>query len=121
IREYARPSTTAINAYIKPLAERYLASLAAELSRRGMTAPLLLMLSNGGLTSIEEAVRRPVQLLESGPAAGALAAAHLGSRDGGAPVLAFDMGGTTANLSSVGDRAPTVAYHFAVGRERRFV
>ena len=121
IREYERTSTTVINAYIKPLAERYLASLAAELSARAITAPLLLMLSNGGLTSIEEAVRRPVQLLESGPAAGALAAAHLGSRDGGAHVLAFDMGGTTAKLSIVDDGAPTVAYHFEVGRERRFV
>src|SRR5262249_51926181 len=121
IREYERTSTTVINAYINPLAERYLASLAAELCARAITAPLLLMLSKGGLTSIEEAVRRPVQLLESGPAAGALAAAHLGTRDGGAHVLAFDMGGTTAKLSIVDNGEPKVAYSFEVARERRFI
>ena len=121
IREYERTSTTVINAYIKPLAERYLATLAAELATRAIGAPVLLMLSNGGLTGIEEAVRSPVQLLESGPAAGALAAAHLGSRDGGAHVLAFDMGGTTAKLSIVDDGKPKVAYSFEVARERRFI
>ena len=121
IREYERASTTAINAYIKPLAERYLSSLASQVAARGVSAPLLLMLSNGGLTNIEEAKRTPVQLLESGPAAGALAAAHLGARDGGAHVLAFDMGGTTAKLSVVDDGKPTVAYSFEVARERRFI
>ena len=121
IREYERTSTTVINAYIKPLAERYLATLAAELATRAIGAPVLLMLSNGGLSGVEEAVRSPVQLLESGPAAGALAAAHLGSRDGGAHVLAFDMGGTTAKLSIVDDGKPKVAYSFEVARERRFI
>ena len=121
IREYERVSTTAINAYIKPLAERYLASLAAQVAARGIAAPLLLMLSNGGLTNIEEAKRTPVQLLESGPAAGALVAARLGAGDGGAHVLAFDMGGTTAKLSIIDDGKPTVAYSFEVARERRFI
>ena len=79
------------------------------------------MLSNGGLTNIEEAKRTPVQLLESGPAAGALVAAHLGAGDGGAHVLAFDMGGTTAKLSIIDDGKPTVAYSFEVARERRFI
>ena len=99
IREYERVSTTVINAYIKPLAERYIAALSERIAARGIAAPLLLMLSNGGLTNIEEAKRTPVQLLESGPAAGALVAAHLGAADGGKHVLAFDMGGTTAKLS----------------------
>ena len=121
IREYERVSTTAINAYIKPLAERYLSSLAAQVAARGIAAPLLLMLSNGGLTNIEEAKRTPVQLLESGPAAGALVAARLGAGDGGAHVLAFDMGGTTAKLSIIDDGRPTVAYSFEVARERRFI
>jgi N-methylhydantoinase A len=121
IREYERASTTAINAYIKPLAERYLASLSERIAARGIAAPLLLMLSNGGLTNIDEAKRTPVQLLESGPAAGALVAAHLAGRDGGAHVLAFDMGGTTAKLSVVDDGKPTVAYSFEVARERRFI
>ncbi len=79
IREYERVSTTVINAYIKPLAERYISALSDRIAARGITAPLLLMLSNGGLTNIEEAKRTPVQLLESGPAAGALVAAHLGA------------------------------------------
>jgi N-methylhydantoinase A len=121
IREYERVSTTVINAYIKPLAERYLDALAARLAARGITTPLLLMLSNGGLTNIDEAKRTPVQLLESGPAAGALVAAKLGAADGGAHVLAFDMGGTTAKLSIIDDGKPTVAYSFEVARERRFI
>jgi N-methylhydantoinase A len=121
IREYERTSTTVINAYIKPLAERYLATLASELQARDISAPVLLMLSNGGLTGVEEAARSPVQLLESGPAAGALAAAHLGTHDGGAHVLAFDMGGTTAKLSIVDNGEPKVAYSFEVARERRFI
>jgi N-methylhydantoinase A len=121
IREYERTSTTVINAYIKPLAERYLTTLASELQARDISAPVLLMLSNGGLTSVEEASRSPVQLLESGPAAGALAAAHLGTRDGGAHVLAFDMGGTTAKLSIVDNGEPKVAYSFEVARQRRFI
>ena len=121
IREFERSSTTVINAYIKPLAERYISSLAAQASERGIGAPLLLMLSNGGLTNIEEAKRTPVQLLESGPAAGALVAAHLGARDGGEHVLAFDMGGTTAKLSIVDGGKPTVAYSFEAAREKRFI
>ena len=121
IREYERTSTTVINAYVKPLAERYLTTLAAELAARDISAPLLLMLSNGGLTGLQEAVRSPVQLLESGPAAGALVAAHLGTSDGGEHLLAFDMGGTTAKLSIVDDGKPTIAYSFEVGRERRFI
>jgi N-methylhydantoinase A len=121
IREYERVSTTVINAYIKPLAERYISSLASQVAARGISAPLLLMLSNGGLTNIEEAKRTPVQLLESGPAAGALVAAHLGAADGGSHVLAFDMGGTTAKLSIIDDGKPTVAYSFEAAREKRFV
>jgi N-methylhydantoinase A len=121
IREYERTSTTVINAYIKPLADRYLSSLADQIAARGIAAPLFLMLSNGGLTNIEEAKRTPVQLLESGPAAGALVAAHLAAHDGGEHVLAFDMGGTTAKLSVIDGGKPTVAYSFEVAREKRFI
>jgi N-methylhydantoinase A len=121
IREYERTSTTVINAYIKPLAERYLSALADQLAGRGIAAPLLLMLSNGGLTNIAEAKRTPVQLLESGPAAGALVAAHLGACDGGDHVLALDMGGTTAKLSIIDGGKPIVAYSFEAAREKRFI
>ncbi|MFM9941463.1 MAG: hydantoinase/oxoprolinase family protein [Hyphomicrobiaceae bacterium] len=120
IREYERTSTTVINAYVRPLAERYLGALATEINARNITAPLLLMLSNGGLTNLDEAKRSPVQLLESGPAAGALVAAHLGREEGGAHVLAFDMGGTTAKLSVIDDGKPSVAYSFEAAREQRF-
>ena len=120
IREYERVSTTVINAYVKPLAERYLSTLAARLIAQGVSAPLLLMLSNGGLTNLEEAQKMPVRMLESGPAAGALVAAHIGTALGREHVLAFDMGGTTAKLSVIDDGKPAVAYTFEVARERRF-
>jgi N-methylhydantoinase A len=121
IREYERTSTTVCNAYVKPLVERYLSALAERIAARGIAAPLLMMLSNGGLTNVAEAKRSPVQLLESGPAAGALVAAHFGARDGGAHVLAFDMGGTTAKLSVIDDGRPAVTYNFEAAREKRFI
>ena len=120
IREYERVSTTVVNAYIKPLAERYLSSLAAELAARGISAPLLLMLSNGGLTHIEDAKHTPVKLLESGPAAGVLIAAHLARHEGEKRVLAFDMGGTTAKLGVVDAGEPSIGYSFEVARAQRF-
>lgn len=121
IREYERTSTTVCNAYIKPLAELYLESLSSKLEAAGIGAQLLMMLSNGGLTNVAEAKRVPVQLLESGPAAGALAAAYLAGADGGKHVLAFDMGGTTAKLSVIDDGAPKVAYSFEAARAKRFI
>jgi N-methylhydantoinase A len=120
IREFERTSTTAANAYVRPLADRYLASLETQLKALGIAAPLLMMLSNGGLTHAGEARRLPVQLLESGPAAGAIAAAYFAKRSGIANVLAFDMGGTTAKLSIVANNQPLIAYAFEAGRERRF-
>ena len=121
MREYDRVSTTVASAYIKPLAARYLQGLADELAAIGVTAPLLLMLSNGGLTHTAEVIRNPVQMLESGPAAGALAAAFFGGRDGHRQLLGFDMGGTTAKLSLVEDGEPLIAYGFEAGRQKRFM
>jgi len=121
IREYERASTTVANAYIKPLAVRYLALMARRLADLGLPAPLLLMLSSGGLTHVAEAQRTPVQMLESGPAAGAIAAAHFGREEGGGNLLAFDMGGTTAKLSLVDDGEPLTAYSFEAARQKRFV
>lgn len=121
IREYERTSTTVVNAYIKPLAESYLELLTIEIARLGIKAPLFMMLSNGGLTHIGEAKRVPVQLLESGPAAGALAGALFGGRSKIADVLAFDMGGTTAKLAMVEDGKPLLAYQFETSRAKRFV
>ena len=121
IREYERASTTVANAYIKPLAARYLALMARRLADLGLPAPLLLMLSSGGLTHVTEAQRTPVQMLESGPAAGAIAAAFFGREDSGGNLLAFDMGGTTAKLSLVDDGEPLTAYSFEAARQKRFV
>ena len=120
IREYERASTTAINAYVKPLAQLYLDRLASKLSSAQIAAPLFMMLSNGGLTHVAEAKRIPVQLLESGPAAGALAGAFFGLGSNVDRVLAFDMGGTTAKLSVVDDGEPLIAYRFEAAREKRF-
>jgi N-methylhydantoinase A len=122
IREFERASTTAANAYIKPLAQRYLALMGRRLAEAGIPAPLLLMLSSGGLTHVSEAARAPVRMLESGPAAGAIAAAFFGRDDAeGGRVLAFDMGGTTAKLSLVDDGEPLTAYAFEAARQRRFI
>jgi N-methylhydantoinase A len=118
IREFERASTAVANAYIKPLARRYLDLMARRLRGLGIPAPLLLMLSSGGLTHVAEAERTPVQMLESGPAAGAIAAAFFGDEG---KLLAFDMGGTTAKLSLVEAGEPLTAYSFEAARQRRFI
>ena len=121
IREYERASTTVANAYIKPLARQYLDAMARRVAGLGIPAPLLLMLSSGGLTHVAEAERTPVQMLESGPAAGALAAAFFGREDSRGNLLAFDMGGTTAKLSLVDRGEPLTAYAFEAARQKRFL
>jgi N-methylhydantoinase A len=121
IREYERSSTTVANAFIKPLASGYLDLMRRAIAALGVRAPLFMMLSNGGLTHIDEAKRVPIQLLESGPAAGALAGAFFAARSRVADVLAFDMGGTTAKLAMVERGEPLVAYRFEASREKRFI
>jgi N-methylhydantoinase A len=120
IREYDRASTTVANAYVKPLANVYVDNLVRQTAALGIGAPYFMMLSNGGLTHIAEAKRSPVQLLESGPAAGALVGAYFGGKAGIDNILAFDMGGTTAKLALVDHGEPHVAYHFEAAREKRF-
>ncbi len=120
IREFERISTTVANAYIKPLASRYLAALEARVSALGLRSGVLMMLSNGGLCHISEARRNPIELLESGPAAGAISAAHYGLRDGQSQLLAFDMGGTTAKLSLIEHGQPAIAFGFEAARRKRF-
>lgn len=120
IREYERSSTTVANAFVKPLAHAYLTELEARMSEMGITAPLFLMVSSGGLTNIDEARRNPIQLLESGPAAGTLSAAFFGERSDVGHVLAFDMGGTTAKLSVIDNGEPLISYKFEAARTRRF-
>jgi N-methylhydantoinase A/oxoprolinase/acetone carboxylase beta subunit len=95
-REFERTSTTVANAYVQPLAARYLRGLASGLAAEGVRAPLHIMLSNAGTCSLETAAAFPIRLVESGPSGGALAAAYWAERAGYPDVLAFDMGGTTA-------------------------
>jgi N-methylhydantoinase A len=121
IREYPRCVTAVANAYVRPIAEIYLESLEKALKQVGIPGSLFLMLSNGGLTHVAEAKRAPVQLLESGPAAGALAGAWFGRHAGLDRVLAFDMGGTTAKLALVDDGEPLVAWGFEAARTKRFL
>jgi N-methylhydantoinase A len=120
IREYERFSTTAANAYVQPIAERYLRDLAARLKSGGFACPLFLMLSGGGITDLETAMRFPIRLIESGPAGGVALAAHIARQCGLDRVLSFDMGGTTAKIAIVDDAVPQTARSFEFGRVFRF-
>jgi len=120
IREYPRTSTTAINAYAQPITEPYLQGLARGLEKAGLKHQPLIMLSSGGIIGAEVAGRNPVRMIESGPAAGALAAAWYAERLGLDRLLSFDMGGTTAKACLIEDRKPLVAGSFEVDRIYRF-
>jgi N-methylhydantoinase A len=121
IGEYVRTSTVVANAYTLPLVSRYLETLARRVSELGIDAPLRIMLSTGGLTTVETARRFPVRLCESGPAAGALSAAFWAARDDATgAILAFDMGGTTAKSCLVEGGTPLIARQFEVARVHRF-
>ncbi len=121
IREYERLSTACASAYIQPLMAAYLTDLDERLAKLGITAPLLLMLSNGGLCTLDTAVRAPVGLVESGPAGGALLAARVAAEHGLEDLLSFDMGGTTAKLCLLNDGAPATSREFEVARVYRFL
>lgn len=120
IREYERTSTTVVNVYVQGRVEDYLRELEARLDRLGARATVLLMLSSGGLARVETAIRFPVRLLESGPAAGALAAARAGSRSNRPDLLSFDMGGTTAKFCVIAGGEPLLAQEFEFDRVYRF-
>ena len=120
IREYERTSTTIANVYVRPLVERYLRRLEERLRRLGFDGSFYVMLSNGGTASVETACRFPVRLLESGPAAGALAAAFYGEAAGFSDVLSFDMGGTTAKACLIDGGEPLTSTDFEVARVYRF-
>lgn len=120
MREYTRFSTTVANAYVQPLMDAYLGRLSRTLQERGVNAPLLLMLSSGGVTTVETARRFPVRLVESGPAGGAIFAADIARRLGIDRALAFDMGGTTAKICLIDDAQPHTSQSFEVGRVHRF-
>ncbi len=120
IREYQRMSTTVANAYVQPLTESYLTHLSDELSILGYQRPLHLMLSSGGITTTEVAVRHPIRMLESGPAGGVFLASFLGRTLGREHLISFDMGGTTAKISYVTNGKPSRARSYEVARVERF-
>src|SRR5947209_1651092 len=120
MREYERFSTACANAYVQPLIGRYLADLDAMLRREGFVCPLFLMLSGGGLTSVETAIRFPVRLVESGPAGGAIFAAEIARQCRLDKVLSYDMGGTTAKICLIDDLNPQTSRAFEVARIYRF-
>ena len=99
--EFERTSTTVVNAYVAPLIERYLRSLRAKFDAQGTKAPILVMQSNGGLISAGVAAEHPVTIIESGPAAGVIAAARLARDSGYVNVITLDMGGTTTKASII--------------------
>src|SRR5580698_4232309 len=120
IREYPRASTTAINAYTTPITEPYLRGLAAGLEKAKVANRPLIMLSSGGVIGADIAGRNPVRMIESGPAAGALAATYYAEKLGLDRLLSFDMGGTTAKACLIEDRKPLIASSFEVDRIYRF-
>lgn len=120
MREYERFNTVCANAYVQPLMASYLVRLRDQLVERGLSCPLYLVHSGGGLMSVESAAAFPVRLVESGPAGGAIFAADLAARYGRDRVLSFDMGGTTAKITLIEDSRPQTAKTFEVDRTARF-
>jgi N-methylhydantoinase A len=115
IKEYERTSTTVINAYVRPIVEKYLNSLLREFERIDVDAPLLLMQSNGGLTTAKVATELPMHIVESGPAAGVVGVQALTRQIGISKAISFDMGGTTAKASIVENGEVSRALEYSVG------
>ena len=120
VREYPRTSTTVANAYVEPPLRRHLAEMEDGLRSLGFGGVIYMMLSEGGITTLEAARSFPVRLVESGPAAGAMAAAYYGEALGYDDLVSFDMGGTTAKLCLITGGRPSRTTEFEVAREHRF-
>ncbi len=114
-REYERSATTVVNAYVRPLMDRYVAGIRSGLDGAGIEAPLTIMQSSGGVMTSDDAGRRPVLALESGPAAGVVAALGVAERLGFPNAISFDMGGTTAKASLIEDGAVSRGREYEVG------
>ena len=120
VREYPRTSTTVANSYVEPSLGRHLAEMESGLKSLGFAGVIYMMLSEGGVTTLELARAFPVRLVESGPAAGATAAAYYGEILGHKDIVSFDMGGTTAKLCLITDGQPSRTNEVEVAREHRF-
>ncbi|MCP4316255.1 MAG: hydantoinase/oxoprolinase family protein [Hyphomicrobiales bacterium] len=119
VREYERFSTTCANASVRPLISGYLTRLRDTLTDRGVRSPLFLMMSGGGLTTLDSAARFPIRLVESGPAGGAILAGHIAQSAGYDEVMSFDMGGTTAKICLISKGEPERARRFEIARAYR--
>jgi N-methylhydantoinase A len=115
-REYERANTAVVNAYVTRLVADYLGELEARLPTAGITASMWVMQSSGGLSSVEQARALAVRTLESGPAAGVLAAARFGRSTGFDDMISFDMGGTTAKAALLRNGVPATTHDFELGR-----
>ncbi len=121
IKEYERTSTTVTNAYVKPLTGRYLSKLAGRLQSIGFKGKLFIMLSSGGVTSVETAAEFPVRIIESGPTAAVIAGQYYGKHFHIPEMFCFDMGGTTAKSCLIQKGVAGVVPTFEVGRVQRFM
>ncbi|MDI6761392.1 MAG: hydantoinase/oxoprolinase family protein [Thermodesulfobacteriota bacterium] len=121
IKEYERTSTTVTNAYVKPLTGRYLSKLAGRLEAIGFKGKLFIMLSSGGVTSVETAAEFPVRIIESGPTAAVIAGQYYGRLFNISEMFCFDMGGTTAKSCLIQKGVASVVPTFEVGRVQRFM
>ncbi|MEP3277982.1 MAG: hydantoinase/oxoprolinase family protein [Stappiaceae bacterium] len=119
IREYERFSTVCANAYVRPLMSRYLGRLLSRLQDRGFDGSFLMMLSDGGLTTLDQATRFPIRLVEGGPAGGVALAAHVAREMGSQKTLSLDIGGTTAKICFIRDGQPQTNRRFEVARAWR--
>ena len=120
IREYERTNTAVANAYVLPLMRRYINDLQDKLTTMGLEGPLNVMLSGGGIAALRVAQEAPIQMIESGPAAGAISGAYYGKLTNTESLIAFDMGGTTAKMCLIENCEPEHANTFEAGRVRRF-
>lgn len=119
VREYERLSTTCANAYVRPLMARYLVALQHQCRNIGISCPLLLMMSSGGLTTLEVGIKYPIRLIDSGPAGGAILAGEIAKAFGAEQALSFDMGGTTAKICLIDNGVAQTSRGFEVARAYR--
>ena len=120
IREYERTCTTAVNAYVKPITFQYLERLSQRLTDLGFVGKLYIMLSSGGITSVDTARKFPVRIIESGPTAAVIASQHYGKMFDIKDMFCFDMGGTTAKSCLIQKGHAGLVSTFEVGRVQRF-
>ena len=117
-REYERTNTTVLSAYVHPIAEKYIESLEDKLAAGGFKEKPYMMQSNGGIATAAAAKRNPITMVESGPASGIFAAAHLGSVIGEPNLIVLDIGGTTAKCALIENGEIKVSSDYHIEKTR---